>query len=150
MRPLAWSLVLAAGLALAACRNDGAGVGPPPPATSDPEGKDLVEGAVVAATEKTGGIRILKVMEVNFFPPPMGDEIVFTAFKEMANDFQHASDLWTTRRGKGLMTVEMTKIRVQRQQFRQRDYRVIAAEPVTPEEKLAAPDAGRFKDLAPR
>ena len=31
---------------------------PPVPAASDPDGKDLVEGAVVAATESSGGVRL--------------------------------------------------------------------------------------------
>ena len=136
-------LVLAAlALAPAACGRNG---GPPPAASSDPEGKDLVEGAVVAAVEKTGGVRILKVVEVVYFPPPVGDELVMTAYDEMARDFQHASDLWATRRPSKQMTVALTKVRVHRQNFARRDYRIIANEAVTEEEKLAGPDAGQFR-----
>jgi hypothetical protein len=106
--------------------------GPPVPASSDPEGKDLVVGAVVIATEKGGGVRIYKVKKVAYFPPPVGDELVMIAFHEKGNDFKHAARLYRQRR----LTVVLPNVRVPLQRFHKaRDYRVIATEKVTEEEK---------------
>lgn len=124
------ALILCA-LALNGCRSDGKGTGPPVPASSDPEGKDLVVGAIVAAHEKTGGVRLYKVKEVKYFPPPMTDELVMIGFNEKGNDFKHASDLWRRRK----FTVAVANVRVQRHMFIQRDYRVLANEPVTEADK---------------
>ncbi len=118
--------------ALVGCRTDGAGTGPPVPASSDPQGKDIVAGAIIAAHEKTGGVRLYKVKEVKYFPPPMSDELVMLAFSEKANDFKHAADLWRRRK----FTVAVANARVQRHMFITRDYRVIAKEPVTDIDKV--------------
>jgi hypothetical protein len=127
MRRIAPLLVLAY-LALAGCRSDGKDAGPPIPASSDPEGKDIAVGSIIVGTEPSGGIRIYKVKEVKYFPPPMGDELVMIAFNEKGNDFKHAADLWRQRN----LTVAVANVRVQRQMFiKDRDYRVIAQEPVT-------------------
>lgn len=124
-------------LALLGCRSDGKGTGPAIPASSDPEGKDLIVGAIIIAHEKpSGGVRIYKIKEVNYFPPPVGDELVMLAFQETGNDFRHASDLWRRRN----LTVAVVNVRVQRQMFNQRDYRVIGQEPVTELEKKLAVD----------
>jgi hypothetical protein len=109
------------------CRTDGAGSGPPVPASADPEGKDLVVGAVVAATEKAGGVRLYKIKETIYFPPPLSHELVMLAYDETANDFRHASDLWR----KGGLNVSLANVRVYRHVFRKRNYRVLANEPVT-------------------
>ncbi len=102
------------------------------PASSDPEGKDLVEGAIVVATEKEGGVRIYKIKQVNYFPPPVGDELIMIAFTEQGNDFEHAAALWRQRK----LTVVLPNVGVQRHAFnRNRDYRVIDKEPVTEQEK---------------
>jgi hypothetical protein len=93
MRRIAPLLVLAY-LALAGCRSDGKDAGPPIPASSDPEGKDIAVGSIIVGTEPSGGIRIYKVKEVKYFPPPMGDELVMIAFNEKGNDFKHAADFW--------------------------------------------------------
>ena len=121
-------LVLLTLLTPAGCRTDGAGSGPPVPASSDPTGNDLVVGSIVAAHESTGGVRLLKLLQVNFFPPPMADELVFVAYNEKGNTFQHAADLFA----KGKLTVAVAKVRVYRNMFRTRDYRVIAMRAVTP------------------
>jgi hypothetical protein len=132
MRPLLMTIASALFLGTLAsgcggCRTDGKGTGPPVPASSDPEGKDLVEGAIVAAEEKTGGVRLYKIKEVKYFPPPMSDELVMLAFNEKANDFKHAADLWRRRK----FTIAVANARVQRHMFITRDYRVIDREPVT-------------------
>lgn len=107
------------------------------PASSDPEGNDLVVGAIVIATENTGGVRIYKLKETKYFPPPMGDEIVLLAFNEKGNDFAHAAALWHQRN----LTVALENVRVPRSAFRKnRDYRVIATEPVTEAEKALKRD----------
>lgn len=113
---------------LSGCRTDGKGSGPPVPASSDPEGKDLVVGAIVIAYEKPSkSYRLYKVKEVNYFPPPVGDELVMIAYSEVGNDFQHASDLWRKRD----LSVAIPNVRVAKHMFMQRDYRVIENEPVT-------------------
>lgn len=139
-----WSIVAVAVLALpavlssTACRTDGKGSGPPVPASSDPEGEDLVEGAIVVAYEKPSqSYRLYKVKKVNFFPPPMGDELVMIAFQETGNSFEHASDLW--RRGD--LSVAVPNARVQRVMFNKRDYRVLEVQTVNDDErKLKAGD----------
>ncbi len=120
--------------------------GPPVPASSDPEGRDLVPGAIVAATEKGGavkkeGVRLYKIVDSLFFPPPMSDELVMIAYKETSEDFRSASALWS----KGPLTVGLPQVRVARQQFRTRDYRVLANEPVTDADKTAKADGPRPK-----
>ena len=131
MRRTLSALAIGTLLVTAGCRTDGEGTGPPVPASSDPEGKDIVVGAIVAAHEKSGGIRLYKVKEVKYFPPPMSDELVMVAFNEKANDFKHASDLWRRRK----FTVAVANARVQRHMFIKRDYRVLAQEPVTEVDK---------------
>jgi hypothetical protein len=129
-------------LVVPGCFTDGMDAGPPVPASSDPTGKDLVVGAVVAAVEKGGGVRLYKVTEVIYFPPPMTDELVMIAYNEKGNDFRHAAALWR----KGGLTVALNKVRVQRHMFRTRDYRVLTSEPVTAADLSATPS----KPPAPR
>ena len=138
-------LVLAAALATAVtgCKSE-VGEGPPVPASSDHEGKDLVAGAIVAAVEKGGavqneGVRLYKVVDAVYFPPPMSDELVMIAFKETGLDFRAAATLWA----RGKLTVGLPQVRVQRHIFRTRDYRVLANEPVTEADKSAKADAPR-------
>jgi hypothetical protein len=136
--PSVAAIVLPLLLLTTACRTDGKGSGPPVPASSDPEGEDLVQGAVVVAFEEPSqSYRLYKIKKVNFFPPPMGDELVLIAFQETGNDFQHASDLWR----KGDLSVAVPNARVQRTMFNKRDYRVLEVETVSErEEKLKAGD----------
>jgi hypothetical protein len=116
--------------------------GPPVPASSDPEGKDLVPGAIVAAQEKGNAvknedIRLYKVIESTYFPPPMSDELVMIAYQETTRDFRSAAALYAS----GKLTIAMPQVRVQRHLFRTRDYRVLANVPVTDADRNAkAPD----------
>jgi hypothetical protein len=115
-----------------ACRSDGKGTGPPVPASADPDGNDLKIGAIVVAFEEPSkSYRLYKIKEVNFFPPPMSDELVMLAFAETGNDFQHASDLWRKRD----LTVALANVRVQRHMFLKRDYRVLEYEAVSDADK---------------
>jgi hypothetical protein len=115
-----------------ACRSDGKGTGPPVPASADPDGNDLKVGAIVVAFEEPSkSYRLYKIKEVNFFPPPMSDELVMVAFAETGNDFQHASDLWRKRD----LTVAVANARVQRHMFLKRDYRVLEYEAVSDADK---------------
>lgn len=134
-RTLARAVLVAWGLVGATSCKDGEPVGPPVLASSDPEGKDLVPGAVVAAVEKSGGVRLYKIVESLYFPPPMSDELVMLAFHEKGNDFKEAARLW----GGGKLTVALSQVRVQRHLFRTRDYRVLANEPVTDADRSAKP-----------
>jgi len=129
-------------LSLLGCRTE-AQKGPPVPASHDPEGKDLVEGAIVAAYEKAGGVRLYKIKLVRWFPPPMSEELEMLAYKEKGNDFKHAAALWQ----KGGLTLVLSNVRVPRHAFMQRDYRVIANEPVTPAELSAKPSASAHPQL---
>jgi hypothetical protein len=107
--------------------------GPPVPASSDPEGKDLVPGAVVAAVEKTGGVRLYKIIDSVYFPPPMSDELVMIAYHEKGDDFRQAASLWSG----GKLNVALSQVRVQRHLFRTRDYRILATVPVTDADRTA-------------
>ncbi len=141
MRALLICLLIAL-LGAPACRTDGKGQGPPIPASSDPVGKDLLLGAIVAAWEtKANHVRLYKVVKIKYFPPPMGDEIEFVAYHETGKDFRHAADLYR----KGGLSIALAPVRVPRSEFvRNRNYRVIANEPVTPADlsaKRVAPPA---------
>jgi hypothetical protein len=107
----------------------------PVPASSDPDGKDLVEGAIVAAVEKSGGVRLYKITEVVYFPPPMSEELVMLAYHEKGNDFTEAARIWQ----KGGLTIAGAQVRVYRNMFRSRDYRVLTHQPVTDADKSAKP-----------
>ena len=135
--PLLLRVVLAVtAVGFTGCRTDGAGAGPPVPASSDPAGNDLVPGAIVVAVDETrNAVRIYKLVSVKYFPPPVGDELVMVAFNEMGKDFRHAADLWQQRK----LTVALPKVRVQRQQFAHRNYRVIQQEPVSEQDKKLKP-----------
>ena len=87
----------------------------------------------MVAHEKSGGVRILQLIEIKFFPRPMSDELVFVAYNEKGNDFKHAAALWR----QGRLTVALPKLRVYRNMFSKRDYRIIAQKPVTEADKNA-------------
>jgi hypothetical protein len=130
-RRLIWVAVVA--LALAGC--DGCksqGDEPSPPlASADPTGAQFVPGTIVGATEPDGGVRIYKLIEVNWFPAPVGDELVFIAYEPKATSFEQARLLWRQR---GLK-VALVPVRVQRHLFVKRDHRILGNEPVTDADK---------------
>lgn len=105
------------------------------PASSDPTGADLVEGAVIASFEKVGGVRLYKLIEVKYFPPPMSDALIMIAYTEKGADYAEAARLWN----KGGLSIVVTRVDVQRNVFRQRDYRVLSNEPVTDADRNAKP-----------
>jgi hypothetical protein len=140
-RTLLWIAMAALGLAgCESCRSKTEDT-PPPLASTDPAGKDLVVGTVVAATEQRGGVRLYKIIEVNWFPPPIGDELVMIAYAEKAADFEQARTLWHGRQ----LTVAFPKVRVARQMFLKRDRRIITTEPVVDAEKDAGLGAPQSK-----
>ena len=104
-----------------------------PASSAEPAGKELVAGTVVAAVEKAGGIRLYKVVEVNWFPDPMGEELVLVAYAEKVDTFEQARTLWTDRD----LTVVLPTVRVARHMFVNRDHRIIASEPVSEQDKKA-------------
>ncbi len=119
----------------------------PVPASSEPEGRDLVEGAVVAAFETVGTpkkVRLYKVIEVKYFPPPMSDAILMVAYNETGADFQEAARLYQ----QGGLTVALAHVDVQRHLFRRRDYRVLANVPVTSADRSAQPVDPKMPDDA--
>ncbi|WP_437601507.1 hypothetical protein [Sorangium sp. So ce590] len=128
MRSIALAAAVCAGtLTLApACNRT-----PPVPETSDPTGKDLVVGAVVAATEKVGGIRIYKIVEVEDLPEPFGRDLHMIAYDPKVQTFQEAAEL----RRKGQLTVAMDHMMVRLVNFMPRDHRVISNEPVSDDER---------------
>ncbi len=123
---LAAALVLC-GLSLAPACSD-----PPPPipASSDPEGKDLVKGAIVAAAEKSGGIRIYKIVHVDDYPPPIGWELHMIAYDPKVQTFEEAARV----RKRGETKIALDYVNVQLASFLPRDHRVVGIEPVTDEE----------------
>jgi hypothetical protein len=100
---------------------------PPVPASSDPDGKDLVEGAVVAATEAAGGIRLYKIVHVDDYPDPIGYQIHMIAYEEKASTFPEAAAMWK----KGEMKVALNWMVVAMALFIKRDHRVLVVEKVT-------------------
>ncbi len=128
MRSIALAAAVCAGtLTLAPACNRA----PPVPETSDPTGKDLVVGAVVAATEKAGGIRIYKIVEVEDLPAPFGRDLHMIAYDPKVQTFQEAAEL----RRKGELTVAMDHMMVRLVHFMPRDHRVISNEPVSDDER---------------
>ncbi len=103
------------------------------PASSDPAGKDLVEGAVVAAAESAGGIRLYKIVHVDDYPEPAGPEYHMIAYDPKVPTFQDAANLWKHKRGE--MTVALDHVFVRLVNFGKRDHRVLFVEKVTEEEK---------------
>jgi hypothetical protein len=97
------------------------------PTSSDPQGKDLVEGAVVAATESSGGMRLYKILHVDELPEPFGRQLHMIAYDPKAKTFEEAAAI----RRKGDMTVALDHIVVAVINFLPRDHRVIAVEPIT-------------------
>ncbi len=129
---LVGALGLLTGLSAPGCKTDGSSSGVVVPASSDPNGKDLVEGAIVVATEKSGGVRIYKIRKIRYFPDPIGEELVMVAYNEKGNDFHHAAALYH----QGGLTIALTRVAVPRHRFaRNRDYRILGKEPVTEAEK---------------
>ena len=125
-------MMVATLLATTGCKTKKEDTGPPVPASSDPQGNDLVEGAVVIATEKGGGVRIYKIREIKWFPNPMGEYLVMMAFDPKAEDFNGASKAWS----RGGLTVALATMEVAKHNFvKNRDYRVIATEKFTDAEK---------------
>jgi len=122
-------LVLCLALAgLPACKHDA-----PVPESSDPQGKDLVEGAVVAAVESSGGVRLYKIIHVDDYPEPAGPEYHMIAYNPKTPTFQDAANLWKHRRNE--VTIALDHIFVRLVSFGKRDHRVLAVEPVTDAEK---------------
>lgn len=126
-------VVVSAGALTSGCDNP-----IPPP---DPQGKDMVVGAVVAAVtqgESTPGIRTYKVLHVDDYPEPIGWELHLAAYDPKASTFEEAR---ATRR-RGGMKVVLPHFEVHASDFLKRDHRVIAIEPLTDAE-LAAYNASR-------
>jgi hypothetical protein len=133
-------LLLALSVALAAGCGQGEGSAtsgtsaadiPPIPATHHPKGEDIVVGAVVAATEKSGGIRLNKVVFVDDYPPPLDYEFHMIAYDPKAQTWEEAARMW---KGKQVKVI-VPHFSVRRTDFMVRDYRVLFVEKVTPEEK---------------
>ena len=112
--------------ALVGCKSE-----PPLPAP-DPQGKDLVGGAVVAATESSGGVRLYKIVKVDPVPDPGGDEYHMIAYDPKAQSFEDARALHREKK----LKVALDHILVRKVLFLPRDHRVLAVEPVTDAERL--------------
>lgn len=129
---LALSVALAAGCGKGeGSATSGAADIPPIPATHHPKGEDIVVGAVVAATEKSGGIRLNKVVFVDDYPPPLDYEFHMIAYEPKAQTWEEAARMWKNKEVK----VIIPHFAVRRTDFMVRDYRVLFVEKVTPEEK---------------
>jgi hypothetical protein len=112
------------------------------PTSSDPQGKDLVEGAVVTAQESIGGYRLYKILHVDDLPEPFGTEYHFIAYDPKADTLEESVQIWRQGRAK----VALDHFEVRKVHFMPRDHRVIAVEPVTDDERkpyLKARDSRR-------
>src|SRR5690348_8182076 len=92
-----WLVLCTLSLAIAtlpACKRD-----MPVPSASDPDGKDLVKGAVVAAAESSGGYRLYKIIHVDELPEPAGPEYHMIAYDPKTPTLQDAANLWKYKRG---------------------------------------------------
>jgi hypothetical protein len=105
----------------------------PVPGSSDPTGKDLVEGAVVAAVESNGGVRLYKIIHADDYPDPAGPEYHMIAYDPKVVTFQDAANLWKFRRNEPKVAINHILVRMVN--FIKRDHRVLVVEPVTDEEK---------------
>jgi hypothetical protein len=99
----------------------------------DPDGKDLVRGAIVAATEASGGVRLYKITQVDSIPDPAGDEYHMVVFDPKANTFEDSAALYRDKK----LTVVLPHILVRKVLFMTRDHRVVGVETVTDAEKLS-------------
>lgn len=107
------------------------GDAPAIPASSDPEGKDMVEGAIVAAQESSGGYRLYKVTHVDDYPDPIGYEFDMIAYEPKGTSLEDAARLWK----QGAVKVALEHLQVRLVHFGPRDHRVIAFEKVTDAER---------------
>jgi hypothetical protein len=101
----------------------------PVPASSDPQGKDLVKGAVVAAVESSGGVRLYKIIHVDDYPDPIGYHLHMIAYDPKPATFQEAANVWKYKRG--TLNVALDWMNVAQAAFIKRDHRVLVVEPVT-------------------
>jgi hypothetical protein len=111
----------------------------PPP---DPQGKDIVEGAIVAAAtnaEPTPGVRMYKVLHVDDYPEPVGYQYHLIVFDPKAPTFEAAREM----RARGQLKVINKHIEVRAQDFLPRDHRVIGKEPLS-EDELKPYQEARF------
>jgi hypothetical protein len=129
-----YAAVLAATLAFVGCKS-----APTVPASSDPDGKDLVEGAVVAATEANGGVRLYKIVHVDDYPEPIGYEYHMIAYDPKAASYEEAAKLWTSPEKQ----IALAHIEVRKIHFMPRDHRVLKVEPVSQAELQPYLDRGK-------
>jgi hypothetical protein len=106
----------------------------------DPEGKDMVAGAIVGAAETSGGIRLYKIIHVDDYPLPIGHELQMIAYEPKVNTFEDGAKLWTKERAR--VKVKVPHLSSMKHIFIKRDHRVLANEPVT-EDDLAAWKKGK-------
>ncbi len=141
--------VLTAG-ATAACGKGSAPAeeaAPRVPASSDPAGKDIVEGAVIAAQEKVGGYRLYKVTHVDDYPDPIGYEYHMIAYDPKCDTLDVAAKTWKDKKA----TPMFDHLVVREVSFLPRDHRVLFVEPLTPAELATYTKAtgGRGAPAAP-
>lgn len=102
------------------------------PASSDPAGKDIVEGAVIAAHEtKLGGIRLYKVTHVDDYPDPIGYEYHMIAYDPKCDTFEKCALVWKKHETK----INFEHLVVREVHFLPRDHRVLFVEPLTEAER---------------
>ena len=136
-RTLFFCLLCALGVSGWGCKNDDT----PIPAAHDPKGEDLVEGAVIAATETSGGIRLLKIVHVDDFPLPLDYEFHMIAYDPKGQSWEETARMWKEKRVK----VIIDHFIVRKVDFMVRDYRVLFKEPITPEERKPYEDSKRTR-----
>jgi hypothetical protein len=129
-RLAALALAVLSAAATSACGKGGTPAEEPAPhvpASSDPAGKDIVEGAVIAAVEKVGGVRLYKVTHVDDYPDPIGYEYHMIAYDPKCDSYEIAAKTWKNHGA----TPMFDHLVVREVSFLPRDHRVLFVEPLT-------------------
>lgn len=143
--PPLFATLLALGLAFGSsigCQRDEP-TGPPVPASSDPQGNDLVPGAIVVAEEHGGGYRVLKIVHLDDYPLPLGHELHFIAYEPVVKTFEEGAKAWGEAKTKGPLAIAKDHVFARKVDFLKRAYRVVGQEPVTPENRKPYLDSVR-------
>jgi hypothetical protein len=106
-----------------------------------PGAVDVVEGAVLAAVEPSGAVRLYKVTHVDDYPLPVDYLFHLIVYEPTAPSFEAARALWA----RGEAKVFKPNIQVRRPDWAKRSYRVVKVEGLTTAERGTYESAQRAK-----
>lgn len=125
-----WLLGIGGAAFVSACDGTEKADIPPIPSARHPNLEDLKVGVVIGAMEPQG-VRLIKVLRVDDFPMPLDYEYHMTAYDPLAPTWEEAAKLWRRKEVK----IVVPHFIVRKVDFQKRDYRVLATEPLTDDEK---------------